>query len=252
MKPEIQGKRHNAKLVTKLNLKSSQKLVMLLTELHPQSQRDHSFIAPRFIIISSSTEKSSAAADSSTSGTSSSSKCSVILTIAIATDGVSFVKNGDGSAWASSYPTASLDPVCGCPVTFGGIYTPLTTSSICINAGNPSLTPPTQTGSGPLLTSAAPQVACTAIANIFGTAVTLWTNYVTDNGAALEAQESLKCPGLAGWSVTDVQAALTSLDGSMWFENQIYQFTLEISHPQELICVTIDIIAARGPTNTIE
>jgi len=91
-----------------------------------------------------------------------------------------------------------------------------------------------------------------AIANILDTAVTLWTNYITDNGAALEAQESLKCPGLAGWSVTSVQTALTTPDGSTWFANQIYQFTLEITHPQELICIKNAIIATGGPSNTVD
>jgi hypothetical protein len=179
---------------------------------------------------SSSTRKTTTT--SATSSTSSSSSCSVIATIAIATDGISFA-NGGGSAWAPSYPTASVDPVFGGPVTMGGIYTPLTTSSILINTGPPP-TPTTPASSGPRPTSTAPQVACTAIANTLDTAVTLWTNYITDNGATLEAQESYSCPGFAGWSVTNTQTAITAPDGSMWFANQMFQFTLAITHPQEL------------------
>jgi hypothetical protein len=130
----------------------------------------------------------------------------------------------------------------------GGIYTPLTPISILLNTG----TPPIPTGSVPLPTSAAPQVTCTAIANILDTAVTLWTNYVTDNGAALEAQESNDCPGLANWSVTNIQTAFTAPDGSTWFANQMFQFTLAITHPQELICINKAIAASGGPSNTVD
>lgn len=82
---------------------------------------------------SNSESSSSTTSSSSSSSSSSSESCSVTATMAIATGGVSFAS--PGSAWASSYPTASVDPVFGGPVSMGVSYTPLTTSTILLNTG---------------------------------------------------------------------------------------------------------------------
>ena len=71
----------------------------------------------------------------------------------IATSGVSFAS--PGAVWASSYPTASADPVFGGSVSVGvSYYTPLTTSTLLLNTGAAasSTTTPTTTTSSTIVT----------------------------------------------------------------------------------------------------
>ena len=75
---------------------------------------------------------------------------------------------------------------------------------------------------------------------------------MTDNGAALLKYESEDCPGLASWSAANAQRSWTAADGTKWVSNQIFQFTLNIEHPQVLICVQKAIVAAGGPANAPE
>jgi hypothetical protein len=44
--------------------------------------------------------------------------------------------------------------------------------------------------------------------------------------------------------------AFTVADGVTWFANQLFQFTLQVTHPSTLNCVARPIIAAGGPAST--
>ena len=108
-------------------------------------------------------------------------------------------------------------------------------------------TPPTSTKSQAPVT---PSATCTAVANLVDTQVAIWTNYITDGGYALENAETQDCPGLASWTVTNVVTAFTGADGVTWFSNQLFQFTLQVTHPAALNCVVRAIIAAGGAAST--
>jgi hypothetical protein len=95
-----------------------------------------------------------------------------------------------------------------------------------------------------------PEATCTAVANIANTAVTIWTNYITDSGNALKTKEIDGCPGLAGWTVFNEQKSFAAAGGAAWVSSQSFQFTLQVTHPQELTCVQRAIVAAGGPTGT--
>lgn len=101
----------------------------------------------------STTSTTSSATTTTTTTTSSSSGCTAIPAIAIATDGISFGGTGtsgaSASAWASSYPTVTNDPVfgAGVPVAVGGTYTPTSQYSIATNPGTSSSTTATITTS---------------------------------------------------------------------------------------------------------
>ncbi|GIJ84571.1 hypothetical protein Asppvi_003418 [Aspergillus pseudoviridinutans] len=100
-----------------------------------------------------STTSSTTTMTTTTTTTSISSSCTAIPTIAIATDGIFFSGTGtsgaSASAWASSNPTVTNDPVfgAGVPVAVGGRYTPTSPYSIATNPGTSSSTTATPTTS---------------------------------------------------------------------------------------------------------
>jgi len=97
-----------------------------------------------------------------------------------------------------------------------------------------------------------PEATCTAVSKIQNVEIGIWTNYVTDNGATLQDQANKKCLGahLSKWSVQDSSKSYTAADGTAWVSNQLFQFTLDITHPQQVACLKEAIVAAGGPSNT--
>jgi hypothetical protein len=104
----------------------------------------------------------------------------------------------------------------------------------------------------PSSTAEAPQATCTAVAKLNSVDVAIWTNYITDNGSALEAAEKDSCAfGVTGWSVASISRDWTAPDGTQWTANQDFQFSLTgVTHPTVLQCITRAIIRAGGPANT--
>lgn len=97
-----------------------------------------------------------------------------------------------------------------------------------------------------------PEATCTAVARIQNVDIGIWTNYITDNGAALQAQAKKECPGthLSKWSIQDSSKPYTAADGTTWVSSQLFQFSLEILRPPQIACLQRAIVAAGGPSNT--
>lgn len=101
----------------------------------------------------------------------------------------------------------------------------------------------------------APSVFCTAIGTILdGVKVYIFTNYVTDTGSALEQAEDAACgafgvSGFSNFGPTDGgDNTITNSDGTSWKANNMFHFTLEdVTHPQELICISNGIEKGGGP-----
>ncbi|GAB7351002.1 hypothetical protein MBLNU459_g1495t2 [Dothideomycetes sp. NU459] len=86
----------------------------------------------------SSTTSTTSSTTTSTSSSSSTS-CDVVMTLALATSGISLSSGG----WASAYPAALTDPVYGTSVSIGGTYTPIVAQSVIRT--NPGTTATTAT-----------------------------------------------------------------------------------------------------------
>ncbi|PMD28391.1 hypothetical protein NA56DRAFT_696164 [Hyaloscypha hepaticicola] len=105
----------------------------------------------------------------------------------------------------------------------------------------------------PSSTAEAPQATCTAVTKLNSVDVAIWANYITDDGAALEAAEKDTCPGVGvtNWSVTSISRVWTAPDGTQWTANQEFQFSLtRVTHPTVLQCISKAIIKAGGPADT--
>ena len=128
-------------------------------------------------------------------------------------------------------------------------------ASIASANATPPPPPATPTSAAPPLPStpatAAPEASCTAVANILNTKVAIWPNYITDNGAALETALKADCPGLRSWSVSPAQKSIALPGGGpSWESTKIFQFTLGVTHPAEIVCVKTAIVKAGGPTGS--
>jgi hypothetical protein len=104
----------------------------------------------------------------------------------------------------------------------------------------------------PSTPSEAPEATCTAVARLDAADVSIWANYITDNGVALEATEKDFCAlGLTGWTVATVSRDWTAPDGTKWTANQMFSFSLSaVTRPQELQCIATAIMKAGGPPDT--
>jgi len=82
--------------------------------------------------------------------------------------------------------------------------------------------------------------------------VFIWTNYVTDNGDALQAAEKSICANIISrWAVHSVSRDFTAPDGTKWTANQMFTFVLDkATQPQALQCLSKGIIKAGGPSGT--
>jgi hypothetical protein len=158
----------------------------------------------------------------------------------------------------SSASVASLESIAS--TALPGLTIPLTTqqtsfspSSIAAPSSPPSTTAAPPAPPPPSSTAEAPQATCTAITKLNSVDVAIWTNYITDDGAALEAAEKDTCPGVGvtNWSVTSISRVWTAPDGTQWTANQEFQFSLtRVTHPTVLQCISKAIIKAGGPADT--
>lgn len=169
--------------------------------------------------------------------------------------------NGGGGAGGGSSPnpspSLSLSTLSARPKTLTSVTFTTTTlpspppapkSTVTIITVVPAPVPSTTTRPPP------PEATCTAVGEIENVDIGIWTNYITDNGAALQNQANKKCLGahLSKWSVQDSSKSYTAADGTVWVSNQLYQFTLVVTHPQQILCLREAIVAAGGPNNTPE
>ena len=124
-----------------------------------------------------------------------------------------------------------------------------------IAAGGPSNTPDCDVPSipqpiPPPLPPPPPQATCKAVANLANTEVGIWTNYITDNGAALLTAEMNGCPHVSGWTVQSNSATFTATGGAKWTATQLFTFRFLPLRPAQVACVARAIKAAGGPANT--
>lgn len=135
-------------------------------------------------------------------------------------------------------------------------FIPLTNGEPCPTTGvplpascAPGFTQPTTTSSPP------PEVTCTSILD--GNTqidVSIFTNYITDNGVKLLASINNNCDPhtVAQWKVQDAAVPYTAADGTKWTSTQKFTFILQNPFAAGGIedCVAYSIRLAGGPANT--
>ena len=85
--------------------------------------------------------------------------------------------------------------------------------------------------------------------------ISIWTNYVTDNGTALEKNEISRCEslGFGNWTAVESTENYTAPDGTVWESSNKFGFILDqVSEhdPGSLHCVQQAILDGGGPNNT--
>jgi hypothetical protein len=97
-----------------------------------------------------------------------------------------------------------------------------------------------------------PEATCSIQGNLDNEGVAVWTNYVTDGGAALLAALTSSCGdlGLSDWSVAGSSNTYTDSNGVNWEADNDFRFTLGLARAAaELECVNAGIPNAGGDPN---
>ena len=96
---------------------------------------------------------------------------------------------------------------------------------------------------------AAPEATCYARSTVSHVEVRIYTNYITDNGAALFDALDHTCLAakIAAWNPVQQVSHFTAADKTQWDANQHFDFNYDITRPQGLICVARAIKKAGGP-----
>lgn len=101
-------------------------------------------------------------------------------------------------------------------------------------------------------TSTPPEATCSIQGNLDNEGVAVWTNYVTDGGAALLDAITTACGdlGLSDWVVNSSTNTYTDSNGVVWEADNDFRFTLGLARaPAELVCVNKGIANAGGDPN---
>jgi len=154
---------------------------------------------------------------------------------------------GKRAAPSPSPAPSSPSPALSTTITFTTTtLPPLPRSTVAIVTVVPAPTPSTSTPPPP------PEATCTAVSDIQSVELGIGTNFVTDNGEALQDQANKKCycAHLSKWSVQDSSKSYTAADGTAWLSNQLFQFMLDVTHPQQVACLKEAVVAAGGQSNT--
>lgn len=110
---------------------------------------------------------------------------------------------------------------------------------------------PSSVGPPPPPPPSPPEATCRAVANLANTNVGVWTDFITDDGAALQSDIKRICVGaqFSAWSVTTVSVPFTR-GRTTWTANRLFQFSLFVRAPAQVSCVQRAIVAAGGPSDT--
>ena len=75
------------------------------------------------------------------------------------------------------------------------------------------------------------------------------TNYITVNGAALEADVKKACPKISRWGVSQIGKRFTICNGN-WNADQRFDFDVKVEHADQVKCIAKAINNAGGPADT--
>lgn len=153
-----------------------------------------------------------------------------------------------GSLSAVLYP-----PFTGLYVSITATYlTPVpfsTSTPTTSQAPPPPSSTPTPTSTS---TSTAPEATCSIQGNLDSEGVAIWTNYVTDEGVALQSALEKACGvlGVSDFGYTISTNKYTDSNGVAWQANADFRFTLGLARAAaELNCVNEAIENAGGDPN---
>jgi hypothetical protein len=113
---------------------------------------------------------------------------------------------------------------------------------------------PTTTSAPPPPPPAPPEATCSIQGNLDSEGVAVWTNYVSDGGAAFKDAISDSCAGLgvSDWSVTSSTNTYTDSNGLFWEANNDFKFSLGLARAAgQLECVNEGIANAGGDPNNL-